>query len=347
VNLPSEFRYDSCSLTIIFSLYSLRRILRAFVVVGLISLIAPVTSLFPQPASADIPIPDLAVWETWMVGSASQGGTHWCNSLPSSWTGDESEAWYYDDERVFYQISDYVTTNKTFWDTCAQKSENLYRPYVIANNGRVDGWRVFPHGLYMDYVGTGDTTSRSAALMLANGLRSADNAALWTENGIPAVDHFTYTRELSSALNSQTVAEELGQTHRAWGDRLADGLLKHQDQWFTTKNSADIKFFMVGLNMEALIGWYELHPDPRIPPAIQAPLDGIWTHWNAPGKYFPYCYTRPGGALGSPASDCGDDYGSGNRVVNNLIGHAYGWYYQYSGNTLYRDRGDQVFSGAA
>jgi hypothetical protein len=218
---------------------------------------------------------------------------------------------------------------------------------VLNNNGRVPGWRVFPHGFYEDHVRTGDATSRQAALLLANGLWAYDNCALWQEHGIPAVDHYYYTREIAYALNAHQIAERLGQPHRAWGDRLASGLLEHIDQWFITKDAPDIKFFMVGINLEALIGWYQLHPDPRIPTAIKTALDGMWLYWNASGQYFPYCVIRGTTPLGSPQGDCGDDFGSGNRALNNLISRAYGWYYKHSGDTVYRDRGDQVFSGAA
>jgi hypothetical protein len=290
-------------------------------------------------------IPGLPQWEAVMVS----GGTKWCDALPQGASCcNESQMWYYDGAWVAYQIADYTGTNQAYWQQCAQKSESIYRPHVLASSNTMGGWRVFPHGLYEDFQRTGDATSRQAALLLAQSPWAKDNNALWLEHGIPAVDHSTYTRAIAYALNAHMIAERLGEPHRAWGDRLMEGLLEHIDRWFITKDAPSLKFFMVGLNLEALISWYDLHPDARIPPAVKIALDGLWTYWNATGKYFPYCrVVRVNSPLGPPEADCNDDFGSVNRVLNNLIGHAYAWHYRLTGDVTSRDRGDQVFAGAA
>ena len=51
--------------------------------------------------------------------------------------------WYYDGIRTYYQMAEYLN-DPTWGTTCAQYVKNVYRPYVLASNGGVHGWRVFP-----------------------------------------------------------------------------------------------------------------------------------------------------------------------------------------------------------
>ena len=98
------------------------------------------------------------------------------------------------------------------------------------------------------------------------------------------------------------------------------------------------KPFMVGLLNDAFIKYYtHFSPDPRIPGAIQRSIDYMWVNdWRAGPRAFVY--------LGGPCP--GHDEGQApSPDLNNLVVNGFGWTYQQTGNTLYRDRAEQIFAG--
>jgi hypothetical protein len=119
-------------------------------------------------------------------------GTKMCNQATiealSTWEGN---IWYYDGIRTYYQMAEYLN-DPTWGTTCAQYVKNVYRPYVLASNGGVPGWRVFPRGLLMDWQKTGDTDSQNAVNLLSKNAAYgnspigavADAVAIWRERGI-------------------------------------------------------------------------------------------------------------------------------------------------------------------
>ena len=142
--------------------------------VYIIAVFALTLILIAAPAAAQ-PIPQLALWQSNMT---SYGQTH-CDYLAQAHTlNDYLNSVYYDGERVFYQIADY--TGNAAWTTCAQRVEAVYRDqYVLPNNGAVPGYWNFTYGLALDYLKTGDTTSKNAVILLSqNAAYAADSAPL-------------------------------------------------------------------------------------------------------------------------------------------------------------------------
>jgi hypothetical protein len=89
---------------------------------------------------------------------------------------------------------------------------------------------------------------------------------------------------------------------------------------------------MVGLTMEALIGYYEQTGDARIPSQIQLAADGLWSAaWVPASNSFYYESTG--------------DHTAGAPDLNLLIAPAYAWLWQKTGEARYLQRGDQVFAG--
>lgn len=260
--------------------------------------------------------PNLAKWESNMV---TYGKSHCVPEEMSLWEGF---AWYYDGQRVYFQIADY--TKDLSWNTCAAMEEGVYRPFVISNNGAIQGWRVFPHGLAMDVERFGDSASRDAAVMLYTG-GYAKNQQL--------IGHINWdaSREVAYALNAAVVRERLGFPREAELQDMAEIVLGHFDQWFVSEKATYTQPFMVALSAEALIGYYELTEDDRVPPLLKLAADQLWANsWDGTSASFLY---ENGDTTTSVAPD-----------INLLIVPLYGWVYRQTADLDYRTNGDAAFT---
>jgi chitodextrinase len=260
------------------------------------------------------PIPRLQEWEDNM---RQWGQTH-CQPIAGMWEG---YVWYYDGMRVYQQIADY--TGDAAWLTCADYSKEVYRGYVLQNNGGVQGWRVFPHGLRSDFLRNGDEASRQAVHLLAL------NSAFASKGG--GVDP-GLVRETAYLVHAYRAAESLGDPQHPKFDRAVDFLLGHLDQWFVSETEPYMQPFMVGLACEALIQYYEESRDPRVPPAIKTALDALW-NWAWVAEDMSFFYESTG------------DTTQGAPDLNMLIAPAFGWLYAMTGDVSYRERGDLIFEG--
>lgn len=259
----------------------------------------------------------LAKWEADMI---TYGKSHCVVSEMSLWEGF---AWFYDGERVYYQIADY--TGDPYWNTCAGMEEGVYRPFVISLNGNVQGWRVFPHGLAMDFERNADTLSRDAAVMLYTG-GYAKNQQLTGH-----VDWYA-SREVAYALDAAVVRERLGYARESEFQDMAEIVLGHFDQWFVSNTADYVQPFMVALSAEALIGYYELTADDRVPPLLKLAADQLWANsWDATSRSFLY--------------ENGDGTTSAAPDLNLLIAPLYGWLYHKTADVSYRTNGDAIFTG--
>jgi len=125
------------------------------------------------------------------------------------------------------------------------------------------------------------------------------------------------------------------------------------DQWFGSKSfrcpsicdpaaakgQYYIQPFMVGLTAEALIMWFDKTGDARVLPALRQAMDWLWANaWVAGDQSFWYENWVPTPATPFPAQPGAPD-------LNLLIAPAFAWIYKQTGDTTYRDRGDQVFAG--
>ena len=253
---------------------------------------------------------------------------------------------YYDASRVYYQIADY--TGDSSWTNCESKAEAIYKNYVTGSGGGVPGYWNFTTGFLMDVQHTSDATSKQAAVSLSqNGAYCGDGTPLeWTAD--PSV-----SREVAYCLMSYLNAEALGEPRRARMTQLADQALGHIDQWFVKKSSRQPKDsdvpeavgqyylqpFMVGLTTQALIKYWDVTKDSRVQPAVKVALDAIWDRaWVASDQAFWYDNWVPNPSTAFPAKPGAPD-------LNLLIAPAYAWLYQRTGDTTYRDRGDQIFAG--
>jgi hypothetical protein len=292
----------------------------------------------PQPlASGTVqgfsPIPQLREWRENM----KRHGADWCLQETSPGvrcgTGAENCSWYYDGERVYQQIAAYTGDPK--WNRCANNSKLFYRDqYVMAASpaGSIQGWRVFPHGLYNDYRLTGDQKSKESVHALAL------NSAYSSLEGLISA---RLCRETAYKISVNRLDLELGAGAKQ-RERLAqsvDYALGDVDQWFISKNADWIQPFMVGLVMESLIEYYENghSDDTRIPRAIQIAADSLWqTAWDHRKGTFYYNSFYDANGLNSETSNHAD--------LNLLIAPAYAWLWRYTGDPKYLSEGDEIFS---
>lgn len=265
-------------------------------------------------------LPGVATWEQTML----QLGRKWCHPTFVYSFGVESQVWYYDGARVFFQIADY-TGDSSFSD-CAFNIARQYRDYVVQNKGRVMGNRVFTKGLSMAFERSGDVSFKDAVLLIAqNGIFAKGGYV--SEHGI---------RESAYILDAFADSEYLGAPRHVNFGRQVDILLGYFDRLFVSNDFSLHQLFFDGLGAEALIEAWELTHDPRIPVAIRIMLDWVWAHAWKPGV----------GLIVNPdpvGPRCSWGCQEATTDLINLVVPAFAWYWQYSGDTTYRDRGDEIF----
>jgi hypothetical protein len=263
-------------------------------------------------------------------------GEKYCNEIRDRSTSGEKQLadTYYDAERVYYQIADYTGDRR--WTVCAEAAEKAYRDdYLFRHNGKLPGFWVFPHGLFMDYKRTQDVRSKDALLLLAQ------NAAFANVGGYPQewIVGAEASREVAYNLSIKLLANEAGASYGKEITHFADLALGHIDQWFVSKTAKYIQPFMVGLTAEALIAYHEKTNDPRVLPAIRTAMDGLWDRlWISREDAFLYIDRAVDVAGGREAVAPAPD-------LNLLIAPAFAWLYAQTGDSKYRERGDKIFAG--
>ena len=274
------------------------------------------------------PIPGLAAWREHMESY----GRRLCDAANiaalSTWEGN---VWYYDGARVYFQIGDYLKDPS--WYECARYSRDVYRPFVLGNNGSIGAWRVFPHGLAEDFLRTGDESSREAALQLAR------NSPFIRTGGDPDPE---LSRETAYVINALLVAEDLGAGRDPRLATAVNNALGHLEAWTVRESTQYVKPFMVGLTFEALIDYAGRTGDRRILPAIERAADWLWENgWVSAERKYPYIICRPGASN----QECLEDHTSEGVDLNLLVAPAYAWLYRQTGAIRHRERGDRLFEG--
>ena len=269
-------------------------------------------------------IPGLKTWESRMT----ELGRKWCDDRTYGF-GWEQDVWFYDGARVYFQIADY--THDPSWNKCALHIAAQYKTNILSNGGKLPGWRVFPQGMRMAWERTGDSGYKQAVVLLA------ENSA-FAQVGGRAAD--ALIRETAYVVEAYIEAEEVGEPRNAKLAQAAGYLIEDFRRIFVTGGYQLHQPFFDGLAAEALIDYYQLTKDPRVPPAIKWMLDGDWeraydrkTHQTA---YNP----------DPPGPTCSVGCQKYNAGLENLIAPAYAWYWHYSKDDVYRERGDEMFEHA-
>ena len=288
--------------------------------------IAQATPLPAVSLPALPPLPGKAKWESTMTSLAAK----WCPSPGTVFNfGDESQVWYYDGGRVFFSIAEY--TGDPRWQACGLEVARQYKNFVNGANGALPAWRVFTKGLRMAYERTGDASYKDAVLRLTAKSSYANYVGCISDACI---------REFAYILNAYVEAERVGAPRDSRMLRAADILLGQYDMLFVAGKYSLHQVFFDGLAAEALINYYELTQDPRVPAAIKQMLDWVWdSGWN---KSLLKLVVNPE-PVGPKCSWGCQQY---NTELINLTVPAFAWYYSVTGDSVYQARGDELFAHA-
>jgi hypothetical protein len=264
------------------------------------------------------PIPGRDRWEQEMVAVADK----WAPQIldPDNALGENN--WYYDIASTYLEINRYLKTDRYF--EVAMASAKRYADYLIECNGGAAPWCVFPRGLRQMYQSTQDRSWVDVLASLRNSgwVRTAGSPdpMLMRETAY-ALDYWremTWVGGGDEVMLERAVSYSLTQLNKLfiqeWG--RADGMICEP--------------FFAGLMMQALIDYYEIMPDERIPPAIATTCQWIWEiAVDGATGYVKYDAFKPT-----------TDWFTG---LNGLMCNAWGFLYAVSGDDIWRQQGDILF----
>lgn len=241
------------------------------------------------------------------------------------------------------------------------------------------GYMAYPHGLWYHYQRNQDQTSWDAMIDLRNEgnfmtMSSLPLGVSYAREGVDYVRDDIYSLQTGLYAMIAGVTVSTSMDNAALVDGYLEYALSHLNQW-ATGNFDPIgtygeyrSSFMVGLCAAGLIEYYELYEqDSRIPAAIKTVLDQLWAqNWVADitdgtpaavGDDDSYVGFVSGGAFWTWSDWITDQYvidpdHNTNSIDvspthNSIIGLAYAWYGNYSGDSSYLDKADDIFYSIA
>ena len=297
---------------------------------------ALVYSILGIPATAADNWSGLAFTPAYDSVFGKYGDYHWEDS------GGTWERTYYDRGLTWYAawartgFAGYLERGHT--DVTAYRDE-----YVLAHDGAATPKWVFPEGLAIHYVLTGDTLSALAIAKMARTMSSAgwlDNMSdpdlEWKDGRIQG--RAVLVQLIAYLINAPPILDWKSET-----DRGIQAILDWYE-WSGGQGSWNMASYCGGQAnfqvshalLEVLIRYYDLvEPREEIPVVVRESLEYMWQYWDPDARAFDYM-TQPCDGVGStdPATD-----------LDLLIVWPFGWYYHLSGDPLFRIQGDQVFEG--
>jgi hypothetical protein len=305
------------------------------------------SSFTPGAPTTYPPIPALSTWQSNMTTYGAQ----YC-SAPNP-PPDESGAWYYDGTWVFDQIMNYVG-NSAPWKSCAATVKNEYHNYIQSNPrgngvGSFLGNEVFPDGLYYDCK----TNSNVASCTDLHDIAACPNCSNPAQSMIANLSAYfdpMSTREGCYMLGTKRADYDAGGgTTLAQVKQMAAYCLGNVDQ--AVNSGGFEECFIDGLAAKALIDYYNDpltgNGDIRVPPAMQALADHLWTEWlpyDGNGGMFFYMKSIYGQFGSIEMNKTDTSTGSGLTSLNLIIAPLYAWVYKMTGIQKYQLEGDQVWA---
>ncbi len=288
------------------------------------------------------PIPSLSQWEDNMKSCGKK-----FMSTPINGKANETLVWYYDGIKVYYQIAEY--TKDKSWLAGAMTCRNWYRDkFIFGRPSHVDGWRMFPHGLMLDYMKTADENDKKAVGIMEKNGAFSDRSIDYAKNSTYNLKSAELSREVAYNINVHVVASALGVASFSKPDPYIDIALGHIKCWNDWMKSRAASFptmsdggktgfqpFMAGLTSEALIRYYESKDadagkKKEIIAAITELANLMWDAAFLNGQNTFYYESNKK----VPAPD-----------LNLLICPLYGWLWHRTGDKSFIDKGDKLFVG--
>lgn len=277
-------------------------------------------------------IPNLSTWQNLMPQLADR----WNQPTTFCWsTSCETQVWYYDGISVYFNVSDYTGLSK--YSDFAFNIADQFSSSILSGQ-QYKGWRVFCKGLEQAYVRSGDVTYRDAINYFVTkspyaaygGIIPSLNFTIPRDPGIRETSYIlrAYLTGLRQIQNY--IRPVLAGTSYDLIQKAVDTLLL--DLWISISLIPDFinQTFYNGLAITALIEYYEVFGDPRIPEVIRQYLDKLWTLWSNPVN-------------GQIVYDSNTLPAIWQTQLNLLSIPGFAWYGQLTGNLTYINEGDVLF----
>jgi hypothetical protein len=215
--------------------------------------------------------------------------------------------------------------------------------YVLAHDGAATPKWIFPEGLAIHYVLTGDTLSALAIAKMADTMVRVGWLDTMSDPDLEWKDGRIQGRSVLVQLIAFLIDAPALRDWRSETDRGVQAIIDWYE-WSGGEGSWNMASYCGGQAnfqvshalLEVLIRYYDLvEPRDDIPVVVRESLDYMWNYWDADAQAFAYM-TQACESAGTtdPAKD-----------LDLLIVWPFGWYYHVSGDPLYQIRGDQVFEG--
>ncbi len=312
------------------------------------------TPVTPTPPGSFSAIPGLANWQTKMIATNGMGGADdgagpadYCTPRSSpiqDWTNmPEASVVYYGWGLLFWNIGKY--TVDTTWNNCGTHAGGYMKSYVDANwtppTLGVPAYKQFCEVMYRATRISGDASYAAEATRL--------QGTTYLYYGIES--NLSFAREMAYGLATAACLHKYGGISTPnWAD-LRDtvyGFVFRATEASPT-NRLDSQTFYMGLMMDSIEDFQE-SADIRAPYAIKRGWDYINSNYDVATHTQMY----DAGVDGGPACSSTTLWFLSDAIFNcfptlngqklqNLSSHAAAWYYALTGNTTYRDQGDDWF----
>lgn len=311
-------------------------------------------------------------WYNWVACHVSRNGTVGAstNAAPYNMaytTGGDGNLWFYSDQ-TFFRLAEreIAAGHDSGWANCGLSIGRAMRDkFYYSGVNSMLGIFYFPWSLVGAYGWTGDPSFKKQLLRITDLESSPRSPNLAGENDNWAMREHAFAFE--SLLARRAVTGEDDPHLQYYADiALATIYVNSAPTDERTFNQP----FMMGLLSRPLIRWYMISHDERVPVVMKLMLDRAWSSWGfrngvnnadigqTDGPHFFY-NTEPFGTRcvgGCQINSCPGSYPSSftcrqlngtdktDATLNNLIAPAFAWYWRLTGDNIYRDRGDDIFS---
>jgi hypothetical protein len=261
----------------------------------------------------------------------------------------------------------------SYYHHCALVAQQAYYNYfggvgaagTAWPGGQLREWNIFPNGPAMTWWRTGDPAAKQAALNLGSWQGTGGAHQGSTIYQYYPITSYDAGRQSAYQLDSISAAWQINGSisnpDQLQLSRIVDTILGGLDQvvnydpygvnYQSTTHPQTFPYgviwrnYMLGVSLEALIEYYEWQgivgqpQDQRIPVAIKATLDFMWTNLWAFNSSGYYAFYYNGVDIPHNSATIDDNY----PELNNLVCGAYAWYWKESGDDTYLTEGDACF----
>lgn len=270
----------------------------------------------------------------------SQLDLRWAAEMPqwgTTLTADGAIFWNYYD-RAMISWAWWVRTGNPEYFRRAMYYFIAFRDlYLIPNRYRTQPHQWQMEGMTLHYLLTGDAETQKGIGVIAKTLAYA----AWLPHIGDTAYQYTEGRIQERVIQAFLAGWRAGLTNLDYPSALRTALTKvlgtqSADGAFRTRNACGgSSNFMAVLLDDIMIRYVEdFEPDPRVLPAVKRNLDWLWnTQWRSDAGGFNYYELNCPGQGGPTAAP----------DLNLLFAAPFGWVYQQTGETAYRERGDTIF----